>query len=412
MLIFFISAALLTIPLPHVYNSITVILFVAWSLLSYHKEHVKFRWALAPFAAFFGLMLLSLIWSVSFAASLKALGREASLIFIPLAFCFNAPLSKRGVYKVLENYSLGIFAFTLYLLGRAVYRYNVTGSKDVFFYHELSTKDINAIYLSVMVAVAVFYFLTKRRKTYWGYATLFYLIAFVFLLSSKVIIITTILLVLVYYLFYSGMERKARALALGCFIVLAGLSFYYGKIGDRIASEFDYQRIDVENGGVHRVTLGEAWNRDSFNDNDYFNGTALRLYQIRIFKEMLQEDPIFLRGYGLSASAPKIEQKGIDHNIVHGGEEGLVYNKVNFHNQYVEVFADLGVFGLILVLVLLVVNLKNAFTNKEFVHIAFAFLMISLFLTESFLWRQRGAVFFTMLYCLFNTGLIKEGSEK
>ena len=51
---------------------------------------------------------------------------------------------------------------------------------------------------------------------------------------------------------------------------------------------------------------------------------------------------------------------------------------------------------------MLFVNIKNAFQSKDFMHITFSVLMISLFLTESFLWRQRGVVFFTLFYCLFN----------
>jgi O-antigen ligase len=79
------------------------------------------------------------------------------------------------------------------------------------------------------------------------------------------------------------------------------------------------------------------------------------------------------------------------------------YQSMNFHNQYIQNFADLGVFGFLLMLCILFINVKNSITSKDFVHFAFAFLMISLFLTESFLWRQRGVVFFTMLYCLFNS---------
>ena len=54
------------------------------------------------------------------------------------------------------------------------------------------------------------------------------------------------------------------------------------------------------------------------------------------------------------------------------------------------------------ILIILIINTKKAFNSKDFMHIAFAILMLSLFLTESFLWRQRGVVFFTTFYCLFN----------
>jgi O-antigen ligase len=127
------------------------------------------------------------------------------------------------------------------------------------------------------------------------------------------------------------------------------------------------------------------------------------VYQFRIFTELIKDNYIFFIGLGLDASYPKIEEKAKYYNLYLGknGEDG--YQNKNFHNQYVQNFADLGVFGFLLIVVMLFINLKNAIKSKEFVHFAFSILMISLFLTESFLWRQRGVVFFTMMYCLFNS---------
>ena len=51
----------------------------------------------------------------------------------------------------------------------------------------------------------------------------------------------------------------------------------------------------------------------------------------------------------------------------------------------------------------LIVKFQNAIKIKDFINISFAFLMISLFLTESFLSRQRGIIFFIALYSFFNT---------
>ena len=87
------------------------------------------------------------------------------------------------------------------------------------------------------------------------------------------------------------------------------------------------------------------------------------------------------------------------------------YGTFNFHNQYVQNFAELGCIGFLLLVLILSINLKNAFKNKDFIHIAFTVLMISLFLTESFLWRQRGVVFFTVFYCLFNTTIYPDNKK-
>jgi hypothetical protein len=69
------------------------------------------------------------------------------------------------------------------------------------------------------------------------------------------------------------------------------------------------------------------------------------------------------------------------------------------------------VFGFLLLIIIITLTLKKAIQSKDFTHFAFAFLMISLFLTESFLWRQRGVVYFTIMYCLFNSGIPFQGPK-
>jgi len=401
-LIFLLSLVAITIPMGNVYNSFAVIFFVLYSVLSARRQDISFRFALLLPLLLFVLMALSLSWSVDVKSSLKALGKEAALLFIPIAFMLNRRLTRNSAHEVLKNYSIGMCLVGGYFFIRAIVRYLQLGTINVFFYHELSTFKINAIYLSALFSLALFVFVSKRNKTIMGYASTLFLLVMVFLLSSKNIIIIDVLLIITYYLFFAGLPKKAMLGTIAVFCIIALSLGYYGKIYDRLVHET--QPVTQANmaSGVHNVSIHEAWNKDKFNGNDYFNGTAFRTYQLRIFTEMLHNDPVLLTGYGLNASAKKVEVKGIEHNLYHGNEGNVGYNKLNFHNQYVEAFADLGIFGFLLLIAAVLLNLKNAIQAKYFVHIAFAILMISLFLTESFLWRQRGVVFFTVFYCLFN----------
>jgi len=401
LLVFLLSLVAITIPMGNVYNSIAIIFFVLLSVLSVRGQDVSFRSVLLWPVLLFLLMMASVLWSVNCNASIKALGKEASLIFIPLAFFLNRRLGRRSVDDILKNYSIGMCIFGLYCIIRAMVRYMATGNADVFFYHELAGVGLNAIYLSVLFSLALFEFLSKRHKTITGNISMLFLLVMVFLLSSKNIIAIDVFLIISYYLFFSGLAKKARITAIATFCIIAALLGYYGKIYQRFIHETETGTI-VSTAGIHNVTIGEAWHNDKFSANDYFNGSAFRTYQIRIFTEMLQEDPILFTGYGLNNSSIKVEAKGVEHNLYHGNDENVGYNKLNFHNQYVEAFADLGIFGFLIIFIMAVINVVNGIRQKYFVHIAFAILMISLFLTETFLWRQRGVVFFTLFYCLFN----------
>lgn len=411
-LVFFISAVLITLPLGYAYNSIAIVLFVLYSLLSAKKANITFSAALLLPLLFFAVMVVSLTWSIDFKATLKALSKEASLLFIPLAFCFNQRYIKMGMGSVLKNFSIAMCLFGLVFLGRAVIRYSETGSTDVFFYHELATPEINAIYLSAIFSLPLFYFLTLKKKNFREYAAIAFLTAFIFMLSSKTVIITNVFLAGIYFMFYSGLSKKIKIGALLLVIAVTAAAVYFGKIKERLIAEYAANTaVEKVEDGVNHISAGEALTKTHFEQNDYFNGTSFRLYQIRIFTEMLQEDPIFFTGYGLNASMQKIEQKGIEHNVYPGDGVNKGYQQQNFHNQYVETFADLGITGFLLLLIILCYNLKNSLRTKDFVHIAFAILMIALLLTESFLWRQRGIVFFTVIYCLYN-GLQPKGTDK
>ena len=278
---------------------------------------------------------------------------------------------------------------------------------DVFFYHELVTKEVNAIHVSVYVAIAFFYFFTKPIKKLLDLLILVILFTMVLLLSSKNIIVVFVALMVVYHLFYSKLSHQLRLKNM-LVVAAALMSFaFIGKIKDRFKQEYETMMTDStvndviskKDALVYNVSIKQAWTNETFKPNDYFPGTAFRVYQFRIFLEMMKENNIFWQGFGLNASYKKIEQKGIYYNLYLGDNttDSQGYQSKNFHNQYVQNFAELGVFGFLLLVIMLIINLRNGFRNRDFIHISFAVLMISLFLTETFLWRQRGVVFFTTI---------------
>jgi hypothetical protein len=407
-----IAAVLLTIPLPYIVNSIAVILFAAYTLFTAKTYKLSFPVVLLLPVLLYGLMAVSVIWSIDASESVRALSKELSLLVIPLSFLFYKPDSSAKSF-VLKNFSYGMAAYAVLYLARAGVRYFITGAADVFFYHELVTKDVNAIYVSVLFSVAFFYFLAKSGKKASDYVGLALTLLLIILLSSKNIIVINIIIIFIYYLFFAPLSKALRVssavLVVGAVIGLG----YFSKIKDRVMSELVQTQKEAQHNhiGVNKLTVYEAYTLPKFTQNDYFNGTAFRVYQVRIFKEMLQEDSIVFTGYGLNASLNKIKEKGVEHNVYRGDGKQYGYHMLNFHNQYIEVFADLGIFGILLLIFIQIFNLKNALKSKDFVHIAFAILMISLFLTESFLWRQRGVVFFTMLYCLYNTAYLKSNTK-
>ena len=400
-----ILIVLFTIPLSYALNSVATGMLLLITIFTFQKKNFTFQLNLIYPILLYVLMLLSFFWSIDQKTTLTAIFKEIPLLIIPLAFMLFKDFSKDQKQKIIQFYSYGILLFTVFYYLKAIIRFILSHNTEVFFYHELVTKDVNAIHVSVYVSMAFFHFFIKIKKEIIDYIAMTLLFAMVFLLASKNIIIVFIGLLLIYYLFLTKISRRMRMRNLILFLLFLFSLSFVGKIRDRFMVEIQTNTkvsfsADVDlnkQTGINNISIVEAWTKEYFAPSDYFPGTAFRVYQFRMFLELFHEEPVFWTGYGLNASKEKLLEKEKKYNLHEG------YGTYNFHNQYIQNFAELGVFGFVLLMIMLVLNVRNAFKSKDFIHFAFAILMISLFLTESFLWRQRGVVFFTIMYCLFNS---------
>ncbi len=393
-------------------NNILLGVFVISSFFYIRRNKMIFSWAYLLPMLLFLWMCFSYLWSVDKERTLSAIPKEIALLLVPIAFLLIPSFTKEQRDKLIKYYSYTMLFFVLFFLIRAVLRFILTKETSVFFYHGpdnetdtgLVPRLLNAIHVSVYVAIAFFYFFIKEHKNKIERLASLLLFVFVLLLASKNIILVFVLLILIQIFFYSKMANRLRLRNLTLILILLGIILSFGKIKERFLIEFTSNteksishNVKVNNEvGVNNISIYEAWNNKKFTHNDFFPGTSFRVYQFRMFKDFLDEEPIFWKGFGLNASLNKLLEKEKQYNLYPG------YGTFNFHNQYVQNFAELGAIGFVLLLIILIINTKKAFNSKDFMHIAFAILMLSLFLTESFLWRQRGVVFFTTFYCLFN----------
>jgi O-antigen ligase len=400
---------LLTIPLSYAINSIAMGIFAVTTLFYVKNSNLKIDKVLSPLIVLYLLMALSLLWSHDLNASIKAISKELPLLIFALSFMTFSSFDESKKQMVLKYYSFGMFFYMVFFLTKAVIRFIITRDSSVFFYHDLVTEDLNAIHVSVYMSVAFFYFHSKETRSNFSSIIAFLLAVFIFLLSSKNIIVVFVLLFVVFEFFYSKKQLKRKKTVIGLFVIASIFLLFSSKIKERFLVEWKSNKIEntsivkaLKTEEVNNISVYQAWTQDKFRQNDYFAGTAFRVYQIRIFKEMLEEDTIIFNGYGLNASGFRIKEKGREHTVFSGDATYDGYQNKNFHNQYVQIFAETGIFGLLLLFLIVSLNLIKAIKSKDFVHISFAVLMISLFLTESFLSRQRGVVFFAVLFCVFN----------
>ena len=105
-------------------------------------------------------------------------------------------------------------------------------------------------------------------------------------------------------------------------IVIAAISFY-GKIVKLVEEEI---KTNTEKNIGHnvintipdlhnKITIYDAWNKEEFSPNDFFPGTAFRVYQLRMFFEIISEEDSFWKGLGFNVSQSKLQEKGVQYNV-------------------------------------------------------------------------------------------------
>ncbi len=406
---------LITLPLKNIFVSISIIGFSIVSFFCVRKQKNKFLKSLILPILFFFLMLASLLWTRDFEKSLFGIQKQLPLLTIPFLFIFLPSFTSKIRNFIFKSYSFLTALFAIYFFTTAVLRYVENKDTSFFFHMKLVPIDPGVIYMSVFASFALFYFIQIKKRSNLENIGLNILTIFIFLLSSKSIITIDFIIIVCYYSFFTEIPKTTKLTTIttvGLFLFLS--IFFVKEVKERFMIEYETAFVDntlnsSQNNqiqAIHTVSLKEAWKNKTFNQDDFFPGTALRIYQLRIFCEMLTEQNIFFNGFGLEASQQEIENKAKQYNLFYD------YKNYNFHNQYVQTFAEIGFFGFFTLIVMLFVNLLNALKRKDFLHIAFAITMIMLFLSESFFCRQRGIVFFIVLYCLFNTFTIKEINNK
>ena len=389
--IFLISSLFIAIPLQYGYSTgiLVSLLLVSFLSLKYHKPEWNVAY-LIPFGLY-ALMLVSLFWSINVKESIRGLERQLGLVLIPLAFICMPPITKETKKAILYYFSLGMAAFAVFFMLAASIAFVKTNDTSVFFYHALvSALDLNAIYVSVLTSLCLVFLLFKSKKTLITVLAIAILSVFLLLLASKTIIVATFIL-LIFGLFKT-FKRKTIIVSLLVFTaILIGLILFPNPVKKRFDREIKASNIE------------EVLSRKKFNKVYDWTGTTIRLFQGRIFYEMLDEDDAFITGYGINTSQSKIIEKQKEYNLWQG------YYTYNFHNQYLQAFAETGIVGLVFIALFLIVLFKQYLATNDIFFLAVFFIMLAVFVTESYIWRQRGLYHFLLLYCLI---FKREISEK
>lgn len=403
---FLLALILILIPLPIVFSNIATIVFILWLFLNKSQLNFRFYFSLILPILLYLLMSVSLFWSPNVDLSLKGLSRELLLLIFPLIFLIKPFFNSKVKDLTFKFYAFGMVFFALWCFFKATLRYFETGNENTFLFHDLVTLDVNAIYVAIFASFCFFYFIQIKNKNTFDLIGIYILFFFILLLSSKTVFFIDLCILICYYFTFAKASTGTKIVSAAIVLTFLFVSFtYVQNFKIRILEEYQTAFVDNTTSSVYgtsankvyNISLKQAWQKDKYTQNDFIPGTALRVFHLKIFFEILHEKNIFFKGLGLDAAENTIEKKYKEHTVF------SALNYFNFHNQFVQIFAELGIFGFLIFTLMVFINFRNAFLNKDFLHFVFAVSTFIIFLTESILCRQRGVVFFIVLYCIFNT---------
>ena len=149
---FFFTLLLITIPLNHLVNSFLLVLFFLYSLFTTKLKNFQINKTIILAIIFYLLMVVSWFWSIDKPATIKSIIKELPLLIIPFVFLLNKDFLVTKKNVILKFYSYSIVVYSIFFLFKAIYNFIIYDDISVFFFHDLVTKDLNAVHFS---AVAV-----------------------------------------------------------------------------------------------------------------------------------------------------------------------------------------------------------------------------------------------------------------
>lgn len=332
---------------------------------------------------FFIATVISGIFSLNSQEALTAIEVKLSFILLPFLFyCYSWPIEI--IRRCLIAFVSGNFIASVLLIGRSV-TYALNGQPEYFFYTNFSYflhASYFAMYLCLSLVIITLYYPTwytnqpALKKLTWVYVIV--LAISVFLCASKMGIITFLILapLLLFYRYQKALNLKSFIIA----IMLFGSLFLF--LPNVFPTSFE------------RLKSIATLNSKQI-DPKATESSAVRVLVWKQSLNLIAEKP--LTGYGVGDANDAL-YKAYQKN----GLTGALEHHLNTHNQYLQSFLGIGLFGLIGILLITFYGIFEGIKQRHYLFIAFSILLTLNFLVESMLQTAAGVLFTAAFYTLLS----------
>jgi O-antigen ligase len=392
---------LLSLPYNLFYSHLFLIGLAVHTIVQIRKSDIKPAFTKATFAltAVFFVTLLSIIYTTNKPQGFTELGRQVTILLIPLIFYFNAIDLKKYRHNLLLIFSVGCVITIAYLFLQALYTikyYHLPLRAlftSAFTNHNFSEPlDIHATFFSMQIGIGLIYLIYrfikqpsgKLKTLYFLYCLL--LAAGMVQLSAKSVCIALVLVIniAVPLLLLQGTTRKKFfIIASSLTVLLIGGVVTLSAFKDRFVTEF-------------KKDLSESTDAEL---------TDPRLARWGVAINVASQSPVI--GHGAGTEIGLLQDPFFEHKFYRSYLVGL-----NAHNQFISFFIKSGIIGVLVYLFVLYFGLRTAIGNRDLLLLGFMVIVTCVSFSENFLDVDKGIFFHGVFFSLLMFSSLGQNPEK
>jgi O-antigen ligase len=364
-----------------------MVMFAMGSAMKYSRKlSLKFNVSAWITLLLFCVHFIGLNKALDFDQGLKELEIKLSYFVFPVILFFGFEARRRVRYLIGAAFILGCLVRIPISVIDAAMVYNATGNIKALGYEMLSDPyhpSYMAFYQSVAVMMILGYIFNERISRTVQFVLggiMVIMLVYISMLASRAGLISAVMCIVMGGILYlkEATNRLERIfVCAGCMVILIATSSLLPTTSQRIEALRITPEIPTIETAVKKPTQSSL---------------ELRLITWKAALNVLLEHPF---GAGTSNT-----EKELVEEYMAMGETNAAEKKLNAHNQWLQMGAEFGWIGLLLIAALFITVIHSAYRQRKYVMMTIAVIFVLNCIVESMLEVQAGIVFFCFLQLL------------
>ncbi len=336
----------------------------------------------------YSLYVVGLLWTSNF--KYAGLDLQIKMTFLLLPFVIGTlNFSNEQIKKVLYGFVGGTFIAAVYLLLKAYLVFEETNDALSFFYAALTSPLMHPTYFGMYVNLSILILLAQLGKSYFDvkHVVLEFGLLFFILIAILIEARTAQAATLITVVGMIGYNLVKKNYSTPSIILLLFLTFF----------TFGANRYLTSINNRYDLVVSAIESKSQTDQKKQYDSTTGRIEIWKLAGGLIKENILFGTGTG------DVRDELVKTYYANDFEYGYA-KKLNAHNQFLQIWATVGIIGLLLFLLALLLPLLKFNSYPQLIYPSFVLLMALNALTESTLEVQRGVLFFAFFYSLLVVG--------